>query len=183
MSTKKQLNVKSLTVIAMMTAILCVLAPFSIPIGDIPISAATLVVYIAAVLLGTKRSLVCVGLYILIGLAGVPVFSGWKSGAAVIAGPTGGYLLGYLLIALLTGLFLKIGKGKIPMMVLGMVLGTISCYAVGTIWLAHQLSLTAKAALWAGVIPFLPGDIAKIVVTVLIAVPTRKHLLRFIEGN
>lgn len=182
MKQKKQHTMKNLTYTAMMTAILCVLAPFSIPIGDVPISAATLVVYIAAVLLGTKHSVICVTLYILIGAVGIPVFSGWKSGFAVIAGPTGGYLVGYILIALCTGLLLKIGRGKMLMALLGMILGTIGCYILGTTWLALQLSLSFKAALWVGVIPFIPGDIVKIIAAIVIAVPTRNHLINFIEN-
>ncbi len=185
MNQKKQFMVKNLTITAMMTAILCVLAPFYIPIGDVPITAATLVIYIAAVLLGTKRSIICVILYILIGMVGIPVFSGWKSGFAVIAGPTGGYLIGYIFIALCTGLSQKIGRGKIPkipMLLLGMLLGTLICYTLGTTWLALQLSLSFEAALWAGVIPFLLGDIIKFIVTVVIAIPVRRHLVTFIEN-
>ena len=182
MNQKKQFAIKSLTVTAMMTAFLCVLAPFYIPIGDVPITAATLVINIAAVLLGAKRSVICVMLYILIGIVGIPVFSGWKSGIAVVAGPTGGYLIGYLFIALCTGLLLKLGRGKIPMLILGMLVGTIICYTLGTMWLALQLSLSFKAALWAGVIPFLFGDVIKIIATVVIAYPMRKHLNTFLHN-
>ena len=181
MNSKSQVNVRSLTTTAMMTAILCVFAPFSIPIGDVPISLATFVVYFSAVLLGMKKSLICVSLYILIGMVGIPVFSGWKSGVAVLAGPTGGYIVGYLLIAFCTGLLLMIVKYKLAFMILGMLIGTIGCYALGTIWLAVQLSLSPKAALWVGVIPFLPGDVIKIVATVCIAVPVRKYLGNFLE--
>ena len=174
----KNTNVRQLTLIAMMTAILCILAPFSIPTGNVPISAATFIISLAAVLLGTKYSLICVSLYILLGIVGLPVFAGWGSGVGVVVGPTGGYLIGYLLIASFTGFFMKLGKEKLTFIAVGMVLGTVACYAFGTVWLAYQLSLDTKAALVAGVIPFIPGDIIKIIACLVIAVPIRKQLKR-----
>lgn len=177
----KNTKVINLTVTAMMAAILCVLAPFSIPIADVPISAATFVVYLSALLLGTKRSLVCVGLYLLIGIVGVPVFAKWGSGFGIVAGPTGGYLIGYLFIALFTGWFTKLGRGKVPMMFLGMLIGTIVCYTLGTTWLAIQASLSAKAALAGGVLPFIPGDLAKMVLSIMVALPMRRQLAMYFK--
>lgn len=179
--TSKQTNVLSLTTTAMMTAILCILAPISVPIGEVPISLATFAVYIAAHLLGTKRSLMCVMLYLLLGMVGVPVFASWSAGFNVMAGPTGGYLLGYLLIAFFTGWFTKLGKGRIPMILIGSILGTLGCYIIGTLWLGVQLSLSAKAALMAGVIPFIPGDLIKIVLSIGVTLPIKKQLSTFID--
>ena len=174
----KDTKVKKLTLIAMMTAILCILAPLSIPISNVPISAATLIVSFAAIILGTKYSLICVSLYILLGIVGLPVFAGWGSGIGVIAGPTGGYLIGYFFIAFCTGFFLKLGKEKLTLLAVGMLLGTVACYTFGTVWLAYQLSLDTKAALMAGVIPFIPGDVIKIIVCLVVALPIRKLLKR-----
>ncbi len=179
----KSIEVKSLTFTAMMTAILCVLAPFSIPIGSVPISAATFVVYFAALLLGTKRSLVCVGLYIVIGAVGVPVFNGWSGGFSHIVGPTGGYIIGYLVIAFFTGWFMKLGHSRLPMIFLGMLIGTLGCYILGTSWLALQLSMDGKTALTVGVLPFIPGDIAKMIISVLIALPMRKQLSAYLDNK
>lgn len=177
----KKVNVNQLTFTAMMTALLCVLAPLSIPIASVPISASTFVVYLAAVLLGARYSIICICLYLLLGIIGLPVFAGWGSGIGVILGPTGGYLIGYLLIALFTGLFMRYGKEKISMIAVGMVLGTVACYALGTVWLAYQLSLDAKAAIMAGVIPFIPGDLLKIILCLVIAIPIKKQLTRYMN--
>ena len=112
----------------------------------------------------------------MIGLAGVPVFAGWKAGFSVIAGPTGGYLISYLLIAFFTAWFSKLGRQKVPMMFLGMLVGTILCYTIGTTWLAVQLNLSAKAALSAGVLPFIPGDLGKMVIAIVVTLSMRKQL-------
>lgn len=175
------IKVKYLTSTAMMTAILCILAPFSFPIGSVPISAATFVVYLAALLLGMKRSLLCVVLYLLLGAVGLPIFNGWSGGFSHIVGPTGGYLIGYLLIAFFTGWFMKLGHNKISLIILGMIVGTLGCYAIGTIWLAYQLSMDARAALMAGVIPFIPGDIAKMILSIAISLSMRKQLANLLD--
>lgn len=172
----KTVNVKQLTMVAIMTAILCILAPLSIPLANVPISAATFIIYLAAVLLGSKLSMICVFLYILIGIVGIPVFAGWSAGFGIISGPTGGYMIGYLFIALCTGLFMKLGRGKVWMIAIGMVIGTLICYTIGTIWLGVQLSLSPWAALMAGVIPFIPGDIIKMVLCLILAIPIKKQL-------
>lgn len=180
-SQTKKMNVLSLTTTAMMTAVLCILAPISIPIGEVPISLATFAVYIAVHLLGTKRGLICVSLYLMLGMVGIPVFAKWSAGVSVLAGPTGGYLLGYLLIVFFTGWFTKLGKGKIPMILIGSLLGTLGCYVVGTLWLGIQLSLSVKAALLAGVIPFIPGDLIKIILSLGITLPIKKQLSTFLD--
>lgn len=172
----KRMNVIMLTFTAMMVAILCVLAPFSIPLSKVPISMATFIVYLAGIILGTKYAVICVIVYLLIGSVGLPVFAGGASGIGILAGPTGGYLVGYLFIAFFTGLFVKIGKNKIMLTLAGMIIGTLVCYTLGTIWLGIQLSLPPMAALMAGVIPFVPGDIIKIVVSILVTAPLKSQL-------
>ena len=76
-------------------------------------------------------------------------------------GPTGGYIIGFLPMAVIAGIFIDRTKGKLLPSLLGMVLGTVICYALGTAWLAYQANMDFKAALFAGVIPFIPGDLIK----------------------
>ena len=125
-----------------------------------------------------KWGTVATALYILIGLAGVPVFAGFTSGPAKLLGPTGGYMIGYLFVALISGFFIDKWFGKLWMHAVGMVTGTGICYLLGTLWLAHSASLTFKAALMAGVIPYIPADIVKIVIAMAVGVPLRKALNR-----
>lgn len=173
---KKQ-NVLELTMVALMSAIICILAPISIPIpfSIVPLSCATFAVYLSAGVLGAKLGTISVAIYILLGFVGLPVFSGWSAGVGVVLGPTGGYIFGYLLIAFFTGIFHKKKKASIIYMVGGMVLGTLGCYAIGTVWLGAQLDLGIWEALMAGVIPYILGDAIKIVFALLIIKPLRAN--------
>ena len=161
---------------ALMTAVICVLAPLSLPVGPVPVSLCTFAIILAAIVLGWKRSVISVLVYMLLGAIGVPVFAGYSAGAAALVGPTGGYLLGYLPLAVLTGWFAD-HYSDIFSLVVGMVLGTAILYALGTLWLAKQLQMSFREGLAAGVIPFIPGDAAKIVITVLLG-PLLKNTLK-----
>ncbi len=174
---KKQ-KIRTLAVIALMTAVICVMAPFSLPIGPVPVSLATFAVMLAAVILGWKWGTASVGLYLLLGLIGVPVFSGFSAGASRLIGPTGGYLIGYLPLAFVSGLFAERYHRHIVACAAGMLLGTLILYGLGTGWLALQMKMSFGQALAAGVIPFIPGDLVKIAVTAWIAPILHKTLLR-----
>lgn len=177
----KSTKTMSITMIALMTAILCILAPFSIPLSTVPISLGTFAVYLCAVILGPQKGVICVLLYLLLGLVGIPVFAEGMAGLGVLAGPTGGYLIGYFAIAFFTGIFAK-KWGKNPVVVFfGMVIGTIGCYLIGTIWIGLQLDLSVWEALMAGVIPFIPGDIIKMVACTVIALPVRKQIKVYLD--
>ncbi len=165
-----------LVLTALMTAIICVLAPLSIPAGPVPVSLGTFAVMLAAVILGWKRGVVSVLIYLLLGAIGVPVFAGYSAGAADLVGPTGGYLIGYLPLTLLTGWCADRYTDKFRL-ILGMILGTVILYALGTFWLAKQLQMGFKEAAAAGVIPFLPGDAGKIVITAVVG-PILKNALK-----
>ena len=164
----KRISTSTMTVVALMAAVLCVLAPFSIPLGPVPISLATFGLYLAVLVLGGKNAVIVCLMYLLIGFVGLPVFSGFSGGPAKLLGPTGGYIFGYLLLTVVTGCFVDKFPGKRGMCVLGLALGTVACYAVGTVWLAVQMELDFCAALMVGVVPFLAGDLIKIVMALWI---------------
>lgn len=175
-SSRKTVN---LVFIAMMTAVVCVLGPIAIqiPVSPVPISLGTLGLYTVIYILGSKRALISCALYLLIGLAGAPVFTGFTGGIAKLFGPTGGYLIGYLPMAALIGFFLKKFNQK-WLQFTGYILGTAVLYAFGTIWLAIMNDIRFIDALWAGVIPFIPGDIAKIIIAMILGPLVRKSLNR-----
>ena len=103
----KKLTTYQLTLTAVMAAVICVLGPISmaIPISPVPISLASMAVYLAVTVLGMKLGTLSCLIYLLLGLVGLPVFSGGSAGAAKLFGPTGGYLVGYLFLALIAGAF------------------------------------------------------------------------------
>ncbi len=171
-------NIHQLSLIGLMTAVICILSPFALvlPFSPVPLSLSTLSIYFAVMILGGKQGTISVIIYILLGLAGMPVFSGFTGGIGKLLGPTGGYLAGYIFLALICGFFLKKWKNRTHLCFWGMLLGTMVCYTIGTLWLALQASLTLPVALMTGVVPYLPGDFVKIVLALLVGRPICKRL-------
>lgn len=165
-----RLTTHRLVLISMVTAITCVLAPFAIPIpvSPVPISLTNLVLLISVYILGWKDATISYFVYLLLGAAGLPVFSGFAGGPGKIAGPTGGYLLGFIFMTILAGIFVERFSDRRSLIVIGMVLATAIAYAFGTAWLAFQMEIPFTAALSVGVIPYLPGDTLKIILAVII---------------
>ncbi|MDD3414107.1 MAG: biotin transporter BioY [Lachnospiraceae bacterium] len=174
----KRESISNLTLIGLMAAVTCVLGPLSIPIGPVPITFTNLAIYLTVILLGWKKGTISYIIYLLIGLVGIPVFSGFTGGPGKLFGPTGGYLIGFAFMALISGIFVDKFKGKIGFYVVGMVLGIAVTYLFGTAWLAYQASMSFTAALGAGVIPFIPGDLVKIVIAVIIGPIIRKRIVK-----
>ncbi|MCD8355419.1 MAG: biotin transporter BioY [Clostridia bacterium] len=173
---RKKTKVYEMAFIALMAAVTCIMGPLSIPIGIVPISLTNLAVYLAIYVLGCKRGTLSYIVYLLIGLVGVPVFSGFTGGVGKLFGPTGGYLIGFIFMALICGWFIDKFSCKLVPSFIGMVLGTIVCYAFGTGWLAYQASMSFYAALAAGVLPFIPGDLAKMVIAAVAGAQIRRRL-------
>ncbi len=175
-NTASRLTVSQIAVIGVMTAVTCILAPMSLPIGPVPISLTNLVIYFALYVLGTAKGTISYLVYLLIGLAGLPVFSGFTSGPGKLFGPTGGYLIGFIPMAVIAGLVIDKWISKKLVCLLGMIAGTLVCYVFGTAWLAYQAGMGFQAALMAGVIPFIPGDLIKMVLAVVIGPQLRRQL-------
>ena len=177
MKNHKTLN---LTVIGLMTAIMCILGPLTlaIPISPVPISLTTLAIYLTAILLGMRKGSVVCLVYLLIGFVGIPVFSAFTAGPGKLLGPTGGYLIGYVIMALIIGFFVDRYPEKMGWTIFGILLGTLVMYGMGTAWLAYTAGMTFSQALFAGVIPFIPGDLAKIIVAMMVAIPDKKRLIK-----
>ena len=167
-----------MALVAIMTALTCILAPFSLPIGPVPISLTNLVIYFSLYLLGWKLGTLSYVIYLLIGLVGVPVFSGFTAGPAKLFGPTGGYLIGFIPMAIIAGIVIDKYTEKWLLCLLAMIVGTIVCYALGTAWLAYEAEMTFQAALMAGVIPFIIGDIAKMIVAIIVAPMIKNPLVK-----
>ena len=175
---KTKTNVREMALIAVMAAVTCVLGPLSVPIGVVPISFTNLAVYLAIYVLGCKRGTISYIVYLLIGLVGVPVFSSFTGGVGKLFGPTGGYLSGFIFMALICGWFIDKFDCKLVPSFVGMVLGTIVCYVFGTVWLAYQAGMSFYAALAAGVLPFIIGDLVKMVIAAVIGPQVRRQLAR-----
>ena len=175
---KPFLQTKEMAVTAAMTAILCILGPWAIniPISPVPITLCSMGIYFALYLLGLKLGSISVLLYVLLGAAGLPVFTNFSGGIGKLLGPTGGYIIGYLFLALICGFFMDKFPNKLCLQGIGFILGTAVLYLFGTLWLQFQLSLNFPAALMAGVIPYVPGDIVKLILALALAIPLKKRL-------
>ena len=162
------LSTRKLTQLALFAALMCVVSPFTIPTGLVPLSLATLVLYLAAAVLGTSGT-ISIAVYLLLGAVGLPVFSGGLGGLDRLIGPTVGYLVGYIPCALVAGFIIDRFENKKFAYPIAMIAGTVVLYALGTAWFmilmgANGSPYTLGAALWACVIKFLPGDAVKIIV-------------------
>ncbi len=171
-------NTHSLTSVAVMTALLSVLAPLVIPVGPIPLSLATLILSLYLFIFPKKEVLCATALYLALGTVGVPVFSGFSGGFSRLAGPTGGYLLGYLLFVLLGSSLISLSKGNKLLSALSLLGATLLLYGVGTFWFSLITSSSPVGAISLCVFPFIPGDILKIILTLLLAPPIKKALKR-----
>ncbi len=173
--TLRTTNTYALAVTALMTAVTCILAPLSIPIGPVPISLTNFAIYLALYLLDWKKGTMSYILYLLLGFVGLPVFSGFTAGLGKLAGPTGGYIVGFLPMAVIAGIVIdKFNQRWIQ--IAGMIIGTAICYAFGTAWFCIQANYTVSAALAVCVIPFIPADLIKMVVAMIIGPEIRKRL-------
>ena len=175
--TRSRNSVYVLSVTAVMTAVTCVLAPMSVPIGPVPITLTNLVIYLSLYLLGWRLGSLSCLVYLLIGMAGLPVFSGFSGGLGKLAGPTGGYLIGFLPMALIAGIFLDRFRSRLVHLA-GMVLGTAVCYALGTAWFCLSSGSPLGGALGLCVVPFIPFDVGKMVLAAALGPVLRARLRR-----
>ncbi|NDV19705.1 biotin transporter BioY [Pseudodesulfovibrio sp. JC047] len=152
---------------ALLAALISVGAFLVVPIGPVPVSMQPFFIFLTGFILGPKRGVLAVGLYLLAGTIGLPVFSGGRSGLGHLFGPTGGYLFGFVLSAWLCGM----GRKTSPNLhwAAGLLWGIgalLAVYGTGMTWLKFALDLSWQKAFIVGVVPFMPWDAIKIVAAV-----------------
>lgn len=176
MTTKRMIR------IALMAAVICIFAPLSIPIpvSPVPISLTNLVLLVTVAIFPWKDVCTSYLIYLLLGVVGLPVFSGFSGGIGALLGPTGGYLIGFIFISIIPGLFIDHFPGKRLFTVIGMIIAMIITYTFGTAWLAIQMKMTFFAALAIGVIPYIIGDIVKIIIAIAIGPSVKKRIARYL---
>ena len=187
-------NVKLLTFTGIMAALLCVLCPLSIPVGPVPVSLTVFVVFLSVYALGRRLGTLSYVIYLLLGLFGLPVFSGFMGGPAKLFGPTGGYLFGMIAMAWIAGIFIDrftvpffeakgMGTGKSRLFTLclqavGMILGDAVNYVIGTAYFlfTYTEEITLLKAMQLCVFPFIVIDLIKIALCLLVGNTLRKSL-------
>jgi biotin transport system substrate-specific component len=135
---------------------------FPVPGSPVPVTGQTFAVLLTAAALGPARGLAAQALYLVMGAVGLPVFAGAGHGPGVIFGASGGYLIGFLAAAAITGYGARRGADRSPVRTLLLfALASVVIYAIGTTWLCLDTGMSVGAGISAGVTPFLPGDTAK----------------------
>lgn len=157
-------------------AIIAVLAQVTIPLPLIPITGQTLAVGIVVTILGTRLGTLSVLLYMLLGAVGLPVFSGMSGGLAILVGPTGGYIVGFLATAIIMGLYLDKFGITLVQAIIANIIGMCVTLTFGTVWLKIVADYTWTAAFMGGVAPFIVVGIVKAVLAAWIGVIVRRRL-------
>ena len=163
-------NTKKMILYALFAARTAVFSQIAVPLPftPVPVNLATLSVLLAGGILGAKGGAVSQTVYVLIGAVGVPVFSNFTGGFAKLAGPTGGYIAGYIAAAWLVGFLMSRAKWNLPNLILSMAAGILLCYALGTAWFMILTKNSLMSSLTLCVIPFLIGDVLKIAAAVFL---------------
>ena len=185
MSKNKGFSIKDMVFISLFAAVCCVCGIITIPIGAVPVTLANFGIMATTMILGEKRAIISVVLYIIIGLIGIPVFSGAQGGIGVLVGPTGGYIYSYIIMVPLVGIASKclnktLSSGMFTM--LGCLAALFVCYLIGTTHYMIVMSVSGNGvglftALCTCVFPFIPFDIVKAVLAI-IAAPRLKPLCK-----
>lgn len=175
------MKARNMALCALFAALLTLCAWISIPVADVAFTLQTLGVALVLALLGGKRGTLAIGVYLLLGAVGLPVFSGFQGGLGTLLGVTGGYILGFFVWALLYWLLTALGPDSSRFRLLAMVLGLFACYAFGSIWF-YWLYLRQGSTLGFGVIlikcvvPYLLPDAVKLTAAWFLA----RRLQRFV---
>ena len=175
----KKFKTLDLTFIGLSAALISICSWINIPFGVVPVTLQTLAICLVCGLFGFKRGLAATVIYIAIGALGVPVFSGFKGGAGVLLGATGGYILGFVFTAVIVGITSDRSE-RLFALIISMVIGVAVCYAFGTAWFVFVYSKTAEMSLSKAlalcVTPFIIPDIIKIITASLLTARLKKYV-------
>ncbi len=164
----------------LMTALTAVGAQIAVPMGPVPVVLTNLFVLLSGLLLGPARAAAAMGLYVLLGAVGLPVFAQFKGGLAHLTGPTGGYLAGFIAAAWITGALSRAGSHKL-FDVAAVIVGSLTIYALGVPWLKWVTGMPWSKAVTVGMLPFLVGDGIKAAAAVALAWSVRPALFHHLR--
>lgn len=168
-------SVRNLCTVSIFTALMCIIAPLSVPIGPVPITLATLMVYLISALFPVKLAPLIISLYVALGALGLPVFSSFSSGLTILLGPTGGFIFSYIVASVLESLLIGAFKEKKWMYPIVMVLVTVVIYAMGSAWFMYYMkgAYSFQKTMMVCVVPFLLGDSIKIGIASVLSIRFR----------
>lgn len=173
-----QMKTAQMMKIAMMCAVICVLGfvKIDLPFSPVPITGQTLGIMLAGLVLAPVEAAMSVLLFVLLGVLGVPVFSGGTAGLPVLMGPRGGYIVGFVVAAYVIALVKGKDNNLIRHGIASAIGGIIVVYALGVPWLAFVTKMDLSKAIMAGAVPFLIGDVMKVVLATVLGNRINKSL-------
>lgn len=168
---------KDLIICSIFASITAILSQVSIPIPftTVPLTMQVFAVTLAGVVLGAKRGFISQTVYVFIGSIGIPVFAQMSGGIGVVLGPTGGFILGFPLMALVVGYFSEKFKNPIYIL-LGMIVGLLIDYTIGTIMFSVITKMTFNQSIMACIVPFIPLDFMKILLATTVGIGVSKRI-------
>ena len=173
------MNVRKMAQCALFAALLCLCAWLAVPMGTTVVTLQTFGIFLCLGLLGGKWGTLTIGVYLLLGAVGLPVFSGFRGGIGALLDATGGYLLGFLGAGILFWVLEARFGGKPVIRLTGWILGLLLCYGIGTLWFSRVYlggGQTLGAALAVCVLPYLLPDALKLALAWLLT----EKLKRFV---
>ncbi|MBF8807247.1 MAG: biotin transporter BioY [Enterococcus lacertideformus] len=176
-------SLKELILAAEFAAIIAVLSQFTLPLGLIPLTGQTFAIGLTATFLGKRTGTIAVFIYLLLGIIGLPVFSGMTGGISILFGPTGGYLFGFIFQTLTIGWLIEKLGAHYPQAFLANFLGSIISLFFGTIWLKISGDLPIQTAFFSGFLPFLLPELIKGSVAAYLGLLLRKRLHNIIDAK
>lgn len=174
----KKPELKDYTFAALFTALIyvCGFITIPLPFSPVPITGQTLAVMLAGSMLTVRQAALSLGAFLALGVVGIPLFAGGVGGLGIMAGPRGGYLVGFLAGAVIIAL-LKGQKNNILRLGFANVIGgIIVIYLFGVLWLSHVMGIGLIKAFYVGAIPYLPGDLIKAIIAVAISIKVNPYL-------
>lgn len=178
--TSKKPRTIDMIYVGLSAALIALGAWIAIPVGDIPITLQTLMICLVSGLFGMKRGTLSVIIYVILGAVGMPVFSNFKAGLGVLAGPTGGYIVGFVFTALIVGFVSDKMNGKLWAIAVSMVVGIAVCYLFGTAWfyvyMQSKKAVTLSYILGLCVVPYIVPDVVKIAVSCVLVNRLKKFV-------
>lgn len=172
----KKLTARDLTRISLFTALICISSYIKIDLPNVPITAQTLAIMLAGCILDTRQAALSVLTYLLLGAVGVPVFSGGSSGLGIIFGKYGGYLVGFLLGAVVISLIKGKKNSLIRLSLANIIGGILVIDLFGAVWFSFITGMNILQAFIIGALVFIPGDLIKAIVAAIVAVRVNKYL-------
>jgi biotin transport system substrate-specific component len=162
---------------AMLGALTALGAYLIIPMSPVPLTLQTFFVFLAGALLGGPQAAMSQIVYVILGLIGLPVFAGGKAGLGTLLGPTGGYLIGFVVAALIMGFIVDFKKKtEIFWLLFAMIIGLAVIYTLGVLQLSFVANMPVQKAIAVGAVPFILGDITKLFAAAILASKVRDKI-------